>query len=586
MSRTDDIQEYYSAHGFSAHTVATQQLMPPVEHQRTVRLSDLNRCDSQEGPNSPGCLPFFDRFRHKSRSRTNVEPRNVRPKEQLHEGRRQRSKQPPMTPKEKQEQLAVDLFLALGVDEPERQRPNYIIGLSPKPSPQVAAMFLRHDQPTPIEPTPNYKKFEGQVHEHAVEIAQPAVVHQSVHLTHTPSNHLRADHDHKKSRFASQMTNFGDFMHTPKQASHTEPLPPWPAVPSKEASYDPPNGAEGEQEVTAEPRECSICGTPNSPGTLYGEQGLWLCTACRTPVSTVEFPPRKDSVLGPKRRKQSAGSHKADIADAKNAGEVCAHCHTSLPSEIREGVEYCSWCCRQLRVVESESASKSARRTLLGERSRKDGPPVGKDDAEKEWERFDSDNPYQPDGATSPGLQHCDDHQSKDMKIQEWVNQQKKFKPTPPLKDSVYLSRKQSISTLRRDSDTLPPSQNPPLPPKSKTRQIRIPTIMLPDRASFYPSTPTETPSPPKTPKRPTAEKKSRARKTSSVYPPTPKSGLLASEFPFPPPPIPEGKLHGSKGNGGKYRRDAAPRIHTPDWQQRSPLRNTSFYAYWETILG
>ena len=84
-------------------------------------------------------------------------------------------------------------------------------------------------------------------------------------------------------------------------------------------------------------------------------------------------------------------------------------------------------------------------------------------------------------------------------------------------------------------------------------------------------------------------QKRTRARKTSSVYPPTPRTSDFAHNFPFPPPPIPDEYVLDERGrfasfdNGGSHIGGMKPQdseVSPGSW------RDTKFYDYWEEILG
>ena len=146
-----------------------------------------------------------------------------------------------------------------------------------------------------------YRKAEGEVSKHVVQVAQPTTLHKSVHLAHTPSKNYQVQNGPRQShRQSGRMTRFGDFMRTSQGPSTSQsPLP-------RRQSRPQPTSAPSRlhrQAAKVERKECTACGAPNSPCTRYGDHGLWLCTACRSPRSSIELPPRRDSRFEPQKRR-------------------------------------------------------------------------------------------------------------------------------------------------------------------------------------------------------------------------------------------------------------------------------------------
>ncbi|KAL6716382.1 hypothetical protein ACLMJK_005948 [Lecanora helva] len=457
--------------------------------------------------------------------------------------------------------------------------------LQPEPSPHLNRDA---DQLPPTKtsiPVLDHPQRGREVVRHEVTISQPSARRNSVHLAHTPSNNYQAT-DESRARYASHTTAWGDFMRTPSKPTHADQSLTWPnltneqkndrlhtyhtmnrhsphetrAEHSPRLSLSPPaissNPNVQAKEATFKPQECNLCGTPNSPDTRYGDLGIWLCTACRNPSSAIEVPPRKESK---------------------------SYAENSLPQKP------------------TRPRSKSQNSQISG----------ATQEAENQWANFDSDPPYQTEAKT-PSLFESPRHDWTLTNTKEDDNLQgreARFKPTPPLKDSAYLSRK--LSTFSLDIGLAsPPSRNPPPPPSRKeANTLRQETSWIPSRPSFVPSSPILSPSEPVSPLTPSPDtprpqiQQECPRRPSSA---TPKANAYIAEiqnFPYPPPPIPKDDpyIHQQSRNRSSsiYPDDVSvypydddededesvPRLGTPDWE-RSPRRNTSFYDYWEVILG
>ena len=171
---------------------------------------------------------------------------------------------------------------------------------------------------------PAYNKKRGEVQKHAVQITQQPPIHNSVHLEHTPSNNYRTKLSGGQKNKSTRVTRFSDFLHeechpASREMRRTSGVPIEddepvrnnrfsskldPAKATKKAkeaerakgpkcyicsSTNCPGGyrdhisglwlcAACQLRENRGPKQCSCCGTPNSPNTAYGENGLWLCT--------------------------------------------------------------------------------------------------------------------------------------------------------------------------------------------------------------------------------------------------------------------------------------------------------------------
>ena len=172
---------------------------------------------------------------------------------------------------------------------------------------------------------PVYNKKRGEVQKHSVQITQQPPIHNSVHLEHTPSNNYRAKHPESQKNKSARNTRFSDFLHEERHPASRETrrisnvlveddqpvrnsrfsskLDPAKAVKkAREAekakwlkrcyicsSTNGPGGyrdhisrlwlcAACQLKENRGPKQCSCCGTPNSPNTTYADNGLWLCT--------------------------------------------------------------------------------------------------------------------------------------------------------------------------------------------------------------------------------------------------------------------------------------------------------------------
>ena len=199
----------------------------------------------------------------------------------------------------------------------------------PEPTPTTSSPLSQghaaENQPSIAKKVvPAYNKKTGEVQKHAVQITQQPPIHNSVHLEHTLSNNYRTKLSVGQKNKSSRDTRFSDFLHeerhpASRQTRQTSGVPIEgdepvrnnrfsskldPAKAMKKAKEDEeakgrkcyicsstncPGGyrdhISGLWLCTAcqlrenrGPKQCSCCGTPNSPNTTYGENGLWLCT--------------------------------------------------------------------------------------------------------------------------------------------------------------------------------------------------------------------------------------------------------------------------------------------------------------------
>jgi len=640
-SATDDFQEYHNPHNL---VIATQQPMPRAEHQysqRPIQLKDLKKYSRREEDQGPGCVSSFGRsaggefsllwswlddFRDKRR-RKKVDVARRKRKDLEDTGQRARevlsnsnvaSAASASTP---EEPAGLPQTPPASYTHPSSIRPQNPRVAKPAYSvtPDSQYVMLR-------KPVFKYRDTQGAVPRHSARVTKPAVLRRSVHLVHTTSKNYRVPGEPSSPKIgtSSRVTRFGDFIsqealniQPPQSSTPTLPAQETPVesvLPRQEyrgtrwafngasaptsSNINLPNpDSEGQSlEKQVKREECSICGTPNSPGTHYGDQGLWLCTACRNPRSATEFPPRTTSTKPEQRRQRFESPTDANTRNASHESEVCGSCHISLPPVERDGILLCPWCCKQLTLIKSPGhgpSRDSPRLTLLNVRRQQSLVSINTQDAEEEWEHFDLDISHETRVMNSPP-KHSHERTSKEERnhYNHWPGSGSELTPTPPLKDSIYLPKRAYSPAIRDSSIPSPPAKDPTRQPTPQTRKPPPQTIRTTNRDTFYPSTPTSTP-PPAIPPRPTmtkiqAQRQERSRKGSSVYPPTPQ--FTASNFPYPPPPIPQNHVDIRRAlrASSVYTVDGAdqiPRLHTPNWQLRSPNRDTSFYGFWEVLF-
>ena len=578
--------------------------MPQVEHHRPVRLSDIigQEHNKEEEEDTLSCLSSLERFL--SSLVDNVLPKSQRSRPTsgiARQQRHQKSRQEgggryPGGSKYKEGHLIarpVPNQTAIELQRPMRAHT--------KPHGPLDVASIQASEI--IKPSVNqYKKTEGEVAKRIVEVSQASPHHTSVHLAHTPSNNYR-----EKDRHTTHMTTFSEFIRSPRKL--TSAPPPLPRMSSigkparmaqsqqKLSSRAPRTVADlvstnaipasnhldltdGYTEINMEPQECNMCGIPNSPRTRYGKKGLWLCSACRSPASAVELPPRIDSKMDAEPWEQPYSLQVGvDPSRSEDKAETCQFCHTSLPSVGCDGLTYCSWCCRQTKSrsetnIDPTGARLKRTRSQIG---------IETQNAESGWEDIES----QTEGEVFEF--HVRDSATESLYYGRRATGN--VKPTPPLKDSVYLSKTSFPKVQAFHVPQSAPPSPPLVPPKAKVKNSRPRMSELPDRESFYPDTPTLSPessrfSIPLIPAI-SANGRNLSGKTIGARPFSPKLVASAKDFPYPPPPIPDDRVHRPRRSSSVYPDSPAPRIHTPDWQHwNKHRRNTSFYDYWETILG
>ena len=298
---------------------------------------------------------------------------------------RQKHREAKQKPREEKAKIQVALVPEIGLPEehmaPARHpTPSPQLPLPPRLSQQIKEIAPETHLEVTRKPIQAFSKTEGEVRKHAVKITHLPPVHNSVHLQQSPANtrdfRKALEIDHKRK--SSNITTFGDFMRKPSEPSERlarlPPHIPTPVAPPRnprtmaesfrqrnetqwtftvpgidEVSRTPilPNvnfpetiyeerGSQG----TVDPQECILCGALNSPRTHYNQQGLWLCTACRSPMSAKEVPPtpaiprkatsgRYPSRSGSSSRKKQGTTRRMKDESAVFAHEPCKYCNAS-----------------------------------------------------------------------------------------------------------------------------------------------------------------------------------------------------------------------------------------------------------------
>lgn len=657
-SSTDRIQEHHGPHRYSNSSLVTQQQIPWVEHQytrRPVQLKDLKKYTERKQDQELGCLSSFEcssgdelrslwsrirTFRNKGR-RKRIEAARQRRKQLEDAGR---SAQQVFR---KSSVTSVPIYSTPGYSTgpPQQQStaymyPSSILPQSSKASKPVGGITVASQYVVPRKPVFKYKNAQRAIPRHPMNIKQLSIHHKSVHLLRTESNNYRVPGEPKSPqiRTSSRVTQFGDFLlqetlvAQPPQSS----TPSCPVQETAAKSMLPQQAYRGTRwnftnasaltspniilpktiskiqvpENQVSHGDCSMCGTPNSPGTRYGDQGLWLCTACRSPRSAIELPPRTTSRQNfEHQRQRSPLPAAADIQNARNEPESCDFCHTTLPPIERDGILLCSWCCKQLvfpSPLAQDPPHNTPRLTLLRVRRQQSVSSVNTQEAEEEWQDFDIDLSHGIKSMTlSPKVSHEGLSKENGIHSHHWQEVGNELTPTPPLKDSIYLSKKAYSPGIQADFPPSPPAkddithQPPPRsrqPPPQPIHTSAGHYLYPPSPLTTFPTPTTLTPHhshPTPTPQTPT-QRQTRARKVSSVYPPTPH--FSPSDFPYPPPSIPQKDPNMAPRRGAAARASSVytvsdvdpipiPRLHTPEWQLKSPNRDTGFYGFWETIL-
>ncbi len=429
------------------------------------------------------------------------------------------------------------------------------------------------------KPVPGYNKKRGEVQKHTVKIAQLPPVHNSVHLEHTPSNNYRtvpAPARGQKNK-STRDTRFSDFLHrnvlpsqkptasrdtqwnhaTPGEADelvrnsrYSSVLDPAKAIKkakeAKEAqeAEDPscylcgssncPGGYRDnitnlwlcqpcKVKKNMVPVQCTLCGVPNSPGTEYARNGLWMCTACRSPTTPKELPP------SPKLSRK---------ATSKPNCECDTPCPRIETFDDEKKFSICPDCDKQLTPFPVMPHKSHSLVSLASE-----GVPI----SEYNSEHLYSDDSYET-RATTPAPQRPVGLGITLPDSQE--EEEEEFRPTPPLKDSKYYQDSPTLppmdysqSYLRQPGLKYPYAPSPvPTPRKASvsfTHDLPRPSTSSAtskkqhhqQNQSFNPTT-YPYPSTPSIP-----EPLHKPRPASSVYP-TDEPATV--DFPYPPPPIPQ----------------------------------------------
>ncbi|KAL2040165.1 hypothetical protein N7G274_007068 [Stereocaulon virgatum] len=385
------------------------------------------------------------------------------------------------------------------------QRPTSSSPSPSSPRPPQTIDVIPPDERLPVtrKPTPAFSKNEGSVAKHAVEIIQPPDIHKSVHLTKTATNNYRVQGvtdsilDYK--RRSSNVTTWGDFMRSqsspPQRLSKLPPHIPTPLAPHNQAQDQPTHRTRnasawtftipGQDDdpihttthpisptfhpppttipsILPDPHVCALCGTLNSPKTHYNALGIWLCSACRSPVSAKEVPPppatpgrrvrrygTRSGVRGQGRGRRTS-ARRGDGDDGEGDGNGG---HFSEPEDMRRSMKPAP-----LRSFHQRSASANA--------------PVSPLFSDP-FARFDSETEF----ARDMGRRNEGD-----------------FRPPPLRKDEGYIRKGSYASSFNYDYDlSTPPTPankdapllsskafKPPTVPKTHHTPQHLPPILLP----------------------------------------------------------------------------------------------------------
>lgn len=169
------------------------------------------------------------------------------------------------------------------------------------------------------KPIPVYNKKRGEVPKHTVKINQLPPVRNSVHLQHSPSNNYRAK---PSPSHGPRDTRISDFLHQERNPPTSQNAAVSRKMQDEAVRFssvlDPAKAIKKAKEAEKAkapvcyicgssssncpgrfrdrltnlwlclacqikenkcPKQCSVCGEPNSPGTTYGGNLLWMCTA-------------------------------------------------------------------------------------------------------------------------------------------------------------------------------------------------------------------------------------------------------------------------------------------------------------------
>lgn len=381
-----------------------------------------------------------------------------------------------------------------------------------------------------------------------------------------------------------------------------------------------------ESQAIVDPHVCGLCGTLNSPNTHYNAQGIWLCTACRSPASAKEVPPppqllaryQNGTGLAPDPQQRKSTRRDEDEEKFLFTEGQCECCDSFLPPiKIFELDMYtCQW--RSKELIDPASEPEDTRQSMKPEplrsyhqRSASTNTPVTPLISDP-FARFDSDDTFTR--RQSPEFQEMFARRSRDMHR----TNEDDFRPPPPKKDDGYVRKDSSTSEFDYDygyDNDVPPPAPPSIKdaPLLSSKAFKPPTLPSRNysrnstRQSFYPDTPIHPPSPPHLPshhpKSPTplpchltqqenARPKTASKAKTRISPRTPTPPGIPSDFHYTPPPIPDETVHRLKRSSSIYPEDGDGRytLSALEFAARSrneapEKRNTNFYDFWKPIL-
>ncbi|KAL9067854.1 MAG: hypothetical protein Q9161_006578 [Pseudevernia consocians] len=452
------------------------------------------------------------------------------------------------------------------------------------PSPPDQGHAADSQPGTARKPIPVYNKKRGEVKKHAVKIIQLPPVHHSVHLQHTPSNNYRTKTSpaHGQKDKTTRDTRFSDFLHQDRNAPPSQKPTPTRytqrtyAVPGENdelvrnsrfsSVLDPAKAikkakeaerAKGpscyicnssdcfggyrdkitnlfvceacqkEEKIRPVERACTFCGQSTDRG--YAGNGLWMCSACRSPATPKELPP------SPKLSRKATSKSK------------CA-CDTPCPpieTFDDKRISICPDCNKQLTpfpVILSNPASR-LNPSYPHDSLANEGVPI----SEYNSDHLYSDDSYET-GATTPPPQRPSGL-GITLQDEEEEEEEAEFRPIPPLKDSKYYQDSPTFPAMDYNHSYLrkPGAKHPYAPssasttrkasvsfahdlPKSRSSSESSKKLRQQQDQPFNPTT-YPYPSPPSIP-----AALHKPRPASSVYP----TDEPAMDFPYPPPPIPQ----------------------------------------------
>ena len=495
------------------------------------------------------------------------------------------------------------------------------------------------------KPIPVYNKKRGEVKKHTVKIAQLPPIHNSVHLQHTSSRNYRTNPSPARGQNdrSNRNTRFSDFLHQERNVPPSQKPAPsretqWtyavpgeddgqmresrfssvldPAKPIKKAkeaekakgpkcyicgSSNCPGGLRDkhsnlwvceacQKRENIGPVECSVCGQPNSPNTGYAANGLWMCSACRNPTTPKELPPSpKFSDKATTRPKASRPPIPQGIDKDKSRNSESCECDSPCPSiETFDDKRFftCFHCHKRLTSFPVILAKSASRASLVSQ-----SVPI---------EEYNSDHLYSDDSyetrATTPpsqkpiglGITFQDSEGEEDLR------------PTPPLKDSKYYQESPVIppmdygqSYLHRPGAKHPYASSPAPPTTTRKASVSFAhdasSKQRPRQNQPFDPTAHAYQSPPGS-----STSLHKPRPASSVYP---ADEQAATDFPYPPPPIPlkfaNRPKRSSSVNRGALSKAALARAEPGSPRsQSSPVsteggrnRRSSWYDFWKPVF-